>query len=456
MAQGESVRRKGSLMTEGSIPGHIFSFAMPLLLGNLFQQFYSAVDSAIVGRFVGKEALAAVGSSTSLIFLIVSLFMGIAIGGSVCVSQYYGAGDDEGVHHAVHTIFAFSLAAGSAMSVLGIFLSRFLLRLMGTPADVIGLSSLYFSIFFGGSLALVFYNMGSGLLRAIGDSRRPMIYLIVSTVSNIILDLLFVAVFKWGIAGAALATVVSEALSAVLVIRVLMKTTESYKVILKDIRFYKRQLKNIVQVGLPSGIQNSVVSLSNVVVQSSINSFGTIAVAGCGAYMKIDGFVLLPAMSFSMALTTFVGQNIGAGRHDRVRQGLKVGTLMSLGTSLIIILILQFATRPLLSIFSSDPEVVGVGMMMMHVVSTGYLMVAASHALAGVLRGAGLTKVPMFVMIGCWCILRMTWILAVARPLGSLKLVLAGYPITWAASMILILIYLKKADWINYYERSLK
>ena len=283
-----------------------------------------------------------------------------------------------------------------------------------------------------------------------------MIYLIVSTVSNIILDLLFVAVFKWGIAGAALATVVSEALSAVLIIRVLMKTTDSYKLILKDIRFYKRQLRNIVQVGLPSGIQNSVVSLSNVVVQSSINAFGTAAVAGCGAYMKIDGFVLLPAMSFSMALTTFVGQNIGAGKHDRVKQGLKVGTLMSLGTSLAIILILQFATRPLLNIFSSDPEVVDIGMMMMHVLSVGYLMVAASHALAGVLRGAGLTKVPMFVMIGCWCVLRMAWILLIARPLGSLQLVLAGYPITWAASMILIIIYLKKADWIGYYERSLK
>ena len=444
------------LMTSGSIPGRIFNFAMPLLLGNLFQQMYNAVDSAIVGRFVGKEALAAIGSSSSLIFLIVSVFMGIAIGGSVCVSQYYGAGDHTGLHHAIHTIVAFSLISGAAMTVFGIILSRKLLILIDTPADVIGLSTLYFSIFFAGSLPLVVYNLGSGLLRAVGDSKRPLYYLILSSVLNIFLDLLLVAVFKMGIAGAALATVISEAVSAIFVMRALICTDEPYKVNIKDVRFYGRQLKNIVQVGLPSGVQNAVVSVSNVVVQSSINAFGTIAMAGCGAYMKIDGFVVLPAMSFSMALTTFTGQNMGAGDHERVKKGLFAGTGMSVAMILLIVLALQFVTEPLLHIFTSDPEVIEVGLTMMRVESMGYVLVAISHALAGVLRGVGLTKIPMFVMVGCWCGLRMLWIMTVARPAGSLKLVIAGYPITWLASMIILLIYIWRVDWLHYYEKKLK
>ena len=306
-------QRDRGLMTSGSIPKRIFWFSVPLLLGNLFQQLYNAVDSAIVGRFVGKEALAAVGSSMSMINLVVSLFMGIAIGGTVCVSQYYGARDKEGLHHAIHTIAAFSLVAGVLMSILGVVLSKWLLIAMGTPEDVLEYSTLYFKIFFGGALPLVIYNMGSGLLRAVGDSKRPLYYLIVSSILNIIFDLLFVAVFHWGIAGAAIATVLAQGLSALLVVRVLITTNEDYRLILKDVRFYGRQLNNIVSVGLPSGVQNAVVSLSNVFVQSSINSFGTLAMAGCGAYMKVDGFVLLPAMSFSMAMTTFTGQNMGAG-----------------------------------------------------------------------------------------------------------------------------------------------
>lgn len=448
-------KNEKGLMTSGSIPKKIFYFAMPLLLGNLFQQFYSAVDSAIVGRFVGKEALAAIGSSTSMINLIVSLFMGIAIGGTVCVSQYYGAGDKEGLHHAIHTIMAFSVVSGAIMSVLGVVLSRKLLILMGTPEDVIGLSSLYFSIFFGGSLALVLYNMGSGLLRAVGDSKRPLYYLIAASLFNIVFDLLFVAVFRWGIAGAALATILAEGLSTVLVMRALICTDQPYKVNIRDIRFYGRQLKNVVRVGLPSGIQNSVVSVSNVVVQSSINAFGTVAMAGCGAYMKIDGFIVLPALSFSMAITTFTGQNMGAGNHDRVRRGMKAGTVMSLGTILVIVIILQFVARPLLEIFSQDEEVVAVGLQMMRVESMGYLLVAFSHMMAGVLRGVGLTKVPMFVMIGCWCVLRMVWIALVARPAGSLTLVLWGYPLTWLASAVIMFIYIWKVDWIHYYEKHL-
>lgn len=451
----EKEQDKG-LMITGSIPKKLFWFSVPLLLGNLFQQLYNAVDSAIVGRFVGNEALAAVGSSASMINLIVSLFMGIAIGGTVCVSQAYGAKDKQHLHHAIHTIAAFSLVAGVLMSVSGVLLSRKLLLMMGTPEDVIGLSSTYFSIFFGGSLPLVIYNMGSGLLRAVGDSKRPLYYLIVASLLNIVFDLLFVAVFRWGIAGAALATVLAESISAVLVVRVLVKTNEDYQLIIRDIRFYGRQLKNIVAVGLPSGIQNAVVSISNVFVQTSINSFGTIAMAGCGAYMKVDGFVLLPAMSFSMAMTTFTGQNMGAGNYDRVKKGIKVGVCMSLGTVLAIVLILQVAAEPILNVFSTEPEVVAVGIQMMHVMSVGYLLVALSHAIAGVLRGAGLTKVSMFVMVGCWCVLRMLWINYVGKPMNSLEVVLMGYPVSWTCSTVLLILYMWKVDWIHYYEKHLK
>lgn len=444
------------LMIAGSIPKQLFRFAMPLLLGNMFQQFYSAVDSAVVGHFVGKEALAAIGSSTSMINLIVSLFMGIAIGGTVSVSQYYGARDKEGLHHVIHTIMAFSVISGLLMTVLGIILSEKLLVLIGTPDDVIELSTLYFRIFFGGSLAIVVYNMGSGLLRAVGDSKRPLYYLIVSSVLNIIFDLVFVAVFKWGIAGAAFATILAEGISALLVVRVLIHTDADYRLILKDIRIYGRQMKNVVRLGLPSGVQNAVVSISNVFVQSSINAFGTIAMAGCGAYMKIDGFVILPALSFSMAVTTFTGQNMGAANYDRVKKGLKVGSAMSLGAILMIVIILQFITRPLLYLFTSEAEVVAVGIQMMQVESFGYLLVALTHTIAGALRGVGLTKVPMFVMIGCWCVLRMLWIIYVGRPTGNLQVVLAGYPITWLCSAVMMLIYIKKVDWIHYYEKHLK
>lgn len=451
----ETQRDRG-LMTSGSIPKRIFWFSVPLLLGNLFQQLYNAVDSAIVGRFVGKEALAAVGSSMSMINLVVSLFMGIAIGGTVCVSQYYGARDKEGLHHAIHTIAAFSLVAGVLMSILGVVLSKQLLIAMGTPDEVLEYSTLYFKIFFGGALPLVVYNMGSGLLRAVGDSKRPLYYLIVSSILNIIFDLLFVAVFHWGIAGAAIATVLAQGLSAVLVIRVLIMTHEDYKLIPKDIRFYGRQLKNIISVGLPSGIQNAVVSFSNVFVQSSINSFGTLAMAGCGAYMKVDGFVLLPVMSFSMAMTTFTGQNMGAGNYERVKKGIKTGSCMSMGTVIVIVLLLQVAAEPILSIFSTDSEVVAIGIQMMHVLSMGYILVALSHALAGALRGAGLTKVPMVVMIGCWCVLRILWIKYVGKPMERLDVVLMGYPVTWLCSAVIMLIYIAKVDWIHYYEKHLK
>ena len=451
-----SEKHQEGLMTEGPIARQMISFALPLLLGNLFQQLYNAVDSAVVGHYVGDLALAAVGSSTSLINMIVNLFMGIAVGGSVVISQYYGARDRTGLHHSIHSVLAFSVIAGIAVTVVGYFLTPQILVWMDTPENIMPMSVEYLQIIFLGGMATVFYNMGSGLLRALGDSRRPLYFLILSSLLNIVLDILFVAGFHTGVGGAALATIISQAVSAVLILVVLIRTDEEYKVTLRDIRVYPRQMAAVIRVGLPSGIQNAIVGFSNVIVQSSINIFGEIAVAGCSAYIKIDGFVILPVMSMSMTLTTFVGQNIGALNYDRVKKGMKTGLAMGVGITLALTVLLQFLGGFLLQIFTSDPEVIAYGLQMMHIVSMGYFLLGISHCLAGTLRGVGLTRVPMVIMVLCWCVARVAWIVILGRQLYNLPLVLAGYPVSWLLSAVLLAIYFWKMDWIHYYEKSMR
>lgn len=451
----ENGRSNGGLMTEGPIARQMLSFAMPLLFGNLFQQLYNAVDSAVVGHFVGDAALAAVGSSSSLINMIVNLFMGVAAGGTVIISQHYGARDKKGLHDAIHTVLAFSIAAGVLMMIVGVALSPMILRWMDTPEGVLPLSTLYLRIIFFGSLPLVFYNMGSGLLRAVGDSRRPLYFLILASLLNIVLDVLFVATFRMGVAGVALATILAQAISAGLILRVLMRTDEEYKVILRDIRIHPKEMAAVIRVGLPSGIQNAIIGFSNVLVQSNINAFGETAVAGCSAYIKLDGFVILPVMSISMTLTTFIGQNIGARKYDRVKKGFRTGVGMGVGITLALTLMLQVVGRFLLGIFSTDSEVIAYGLQMMHIMSMGYVLLAATHCAAGMLRGVGLTQVPMFIMVGCWCVARVSWITLLGRRLHSLPLVLSGYPVTWALSAVILGIYLWRVDWIGYYEKRM-
>lgn len=448
--------QKEGLMTQGSISKQLLAFAMPLLLGNLFQQLYNAVDSAVVGHYVGDAALAAVGSSGSLINMIVSLFMGVATGGSVIISQYYGARDRKGLHDALHTVLAFSLIAGVMITLVGYFLSPAILRFMDTPEDVMPMSVRYLQIIFLGAVPMVIYNMGSGLLRALGDSRRPLYFLILASVLNIILDILFVAAFCMGVAGAAWATILAQAVSAVMVMVVLVRTDEEYKVTLRDIRIHPREMASIIRLGLPSGIQGAIVSFSNVIVQSNINVFGKVVMAGCSAYIKIDGFVILPVMSMSMTLTTFVGQNIGALEYDRVKRGAKIGVAMGAGITLALTLVLQGVGGMILGIFTADQEVIGYGLLMMRVLSLGYCLLAVSHCMAGILRGVGLTKIPMFIMVLCWCVIRVVWIVTLGRRLHNLPLVLGGYPVTWLLSAVLFAVYMWKVDWIHYYEKKLR
>ena len=439
-------------MTEGVIWKEILLFSIPLLLGNLFQQLYNAVDSVVVGNYIGAQALAAVGSSAPVINLLVSFFMGLAVGACVIISRYFGARKKEELHIAVHTSLALTFAAGLVMTLIGVLISPYVLQWVGTPSDVMESSVLYLRIYFLGILSVMVYNMGSGILRAVGDSRNPLYFLIVSSVTNIILDMLFVIVFHMGIAGVGWATLIAQTISAVLTMLLLMRTKEEYQVKLKHIRFHKHMLYEIVRLGLPSGLQNAIVSFSNVIVQSNINAFGSLAMAGCGSYTKIDGFAILPVMSYSMALTTFTGQNMGAKKYDRVKQGAKTGILMSVITIVCISALLLMLGPNVLAIFSSDPTVINYGLYMMHVLAPGYIFLAISHAFNGIIRGAGITTVPMIVMVTCWCGLRMAWILTSVPLFHDIGVVFMGWPLTWIASALWLFLYYRKGKWMTRYD----
>ena len=436
-------------LTKGPIGRQILQFTVPLLLGNIFQQFYNAADTVIVGKFVGREALAAVGSSGALINLLVSILMGVAVGAGVVVSRYFGAKQYTEMRATIHTTIAFGLIAGAVMSVLGVAITPVILRWMQTPESVMASSVLYFRIYFAGVLTTVMYNIGSGIYRALGDSKRPLYFLIISTIINIVLDLLFVAVFHMGVGGAAVATVVAQGLSMVLVFYKMMREDTVYRVSWREIRIHRRFLRQIIAIGLPSGIQNGIVSLSNVVVQSNINSFGDIAMAGCGAYNKLDGFALLPAGSFSLALSTFVSQNIGAEQYDRAKKGAAFGLVAAMAISELAGVFIYFAAPQLVGFFNDDPEVIRYGVLMARNIVFAYALVAYSNAMAGVLRGAGLSRVPMFVMVGCWCVLRVLWIQIMVPLTQDIRFVFWSYPITWTVSVTILTIYFFKVDWLH-------
>ena len=358
--QTETVSQNG-LMTDGNILKKIIFFSVPLILGNLLQQLYNTADSIIVGNFVGSNALAAVGSSTSLINLLIAFSQGAAVGAGVVVSQYLGADDRKGIRDAVHTSMAIALILGIALTIGGVFLSRPLLLWMHTPQDVLADSVAYLQIYFGGVVFNVLYNMASGILNAVGNSKRSLLYLGSASITNIVLDLLLVRGFHMGVAGAAIATDISQLVSSVLAIGFLMRVPTSYRISLRQIRIQKKMASRIIRIGLPTGIQNMVISFSNVLVQSSVNRFGADAMAGFGAYMKIDGFNILPVTSFSMAVTTFTGQNYGAGKIDRVKKGmwatLAMGFLYTVATGALLLLF----SDPLMRMFTDNTAAIAYG-----------------------------------------------------------------------------------------------
>ena len=441
-------------MTTGSTWKLLLSFAVPLLIGNLFQQLYNTVDSLVVGNFVGTEALAAVGSTTSIINTMVMFFNGTSIGASVII-RHYGAHDDKKLHLAVETTIMVTFLASILFTALGIFLAPLMLRFMSTPDDVLESASVYLRIYFSGIAGLLVYNMGSAVLRAVGDTKRPLLFLCFSSILNTVLDLVFVIVFHLGIAGVAYATIISQFMSAFLCLyRLMKKSPEEYTVSLRDVRLDSYMLKQIVSNGLPAGIQNSVIAIANVVVQSNINSFGKLAVAGCGAYSKVEGFGFLPITCFSMGLTTFISQNLGAKKYDRAKKGARIGILCSISMAEIVGIIVYFASPVFIAAFNNDPKVIAFGVKEAHIITLFYFLLAFSHCIAGLMRGAGRATVPMFVMLGCWCVIRVTYITIAVKLHPVIQTGFWAYPLTWSLSSILFLIFYLKSDWIHGFEKK--
>ena len=453
---GTGIEKKAAstLLTEGLIWKRMIGFAIPIFLGNLFQQLYNTADSLIVGNFIGSDALAAVSSSGNLIFLMVGFFNGISMGAGVVIARYYGARKSEEVGKAVHTLVAFGLAAGLVLMAAGMLFTPYILQWMGTPESVLPNSILYFRIYFAGAMGFVMYNIFVGILQSVGDSKHPLMYLIISSVTNIILDLLFVAVLDLGVGSAAAATVISQFFSAALCFVRLIRTDAEYRVVVRKIRFHGNLMRQIISNGLPAGVQNSIIALANVVVQSNINAFGMTAVAGCGAYAKIEGFGFLPITCFAMSLTTFISQNLGAKKYDRVKKGARFGILCSITMAELVGICIYILIPTLISAFDSNPKVIEYGVTQARTVTLFYFLLALSHCLAAIFRGAGKSTVPMFVMLLCWCVIRITYISIAVKLVPVIRTVFWAYPLTWSLSSIIFLIYFFRADWIHNFDRQ--
>ena len=447
------VKSHATNLTEGSIWKNIILFALPVLLGNIFQQLYNMVDSLIVGNFLGDDALAAVSSSGNLIFMFVGFFNGVAMGAGIIIARCFGAKDYKAMQQAIHTDVAFGLVTGTLITILGVSLTPTILGWMGTPENVLPNSIAYFRLYFCGGIFTVMYNIFVGILHAVGDSKHPLYYLIFSACVNVVLDLVFVGVFRWGVGSAALATTISQGISAALCCYRMVRYDTPYRLYFKQIRFHLPSLKAIIRFGLPSGIQNSVIALANVVVQSNINAFGAAAMAGCGSYSKLEGFAFLPVTCFTQALSTFVGQNLGAKKHDRVKKGGIFGILCCMIMAELIGLCMYTFAPTLIDLFTESAEALNFGVSHCRTICLFYCLLAFSHCSAAILRGAGKATIPMVVMLLFWCVVRVTYITLAVEMMPQLTTVSWAYPLTWSCSTIVFAIYLLKADWIHNFDR---
>lgn len=443
-------------MTQGNPYSHMVAFAMPVLLSQIFQQLYNTADTFIVGKFLGTDALAAVSSSGTLIFLLISFFMGTSMGAGVVISRYFGAHDADNISRAVHTNIAFGLVSSVILTVFGVAFTPTFLRWMKTDPSVLPQATEYFRYYFLGAIAMIMYNVCRGIMNAVGDSRRPLYYLIFSSVLNVGLDVLFVGAFKWGVWSAAVATVISQAASVVLCCIQLMKKGQIYSVSLRKIRFHKDMMIEIVRYGLPSGIQNSVIGFANVIVQTQINSFGKFATAGYGVHAKIEGFAFLPITSFNMATTTFISQNLGAREFDRAKKGARFGILAATIAAEVIGVLNYVFAPALVGFFDSTPEVLELGVRQARTVALFYCLLAFSHAIAAICRGAGKAFVPMTIMLSVWCVFRIIYIEAVVHLFHDISYIYWAYPITWGISSIIYMIYYKRSDWVHGFEHEQK
>lgn len=444
---------KTTMMTEGSVVKNILFFSVPLILGNLLQQLYNTVDSIIVGNYVGSNALAAIGSSTSLVYLLIAFSQGVSVGAGVVISQRLGQKNKEGVQTSVHTALALAGILGIILTVGGILFSKEILLWMNTPEEVLTDAVKYLRLYSAGMVFNVVYNMAAGILNAAGNSRRSLGYLAIASVTNLILDLVFIVGMKTGIAGAAIATNIGQMISCVLAIWFLVRAQTDYKVYLNKIKIHKSTAGLIIKIGLPTGFQNMVISLSNILVQSSVNSFGANAMAGFGAYMKVDGFNVLPVTSFGMAATTFVGQNFGAGKTERVKRGmwitLGIGILYTITTGILLLIF----SETIMHLFSNDSAVIAYGQQAMHFFCPFYWVLSILHALSGTVRGTGKSIPPMVVLLISLCFFRVLWVQFVMPNIASIEGIFMLYPISWAIGSGLMILYTWKGKWLINYEK---
>lgn len=437
-------------ITEGVIWKQILIFFIPVALGTFFQQMYNTVDALVVGNFVGMNALASVGGITgSVINLITGFFVGLSSGATVVIAQYYGANNREGVSRVVHTTAALSLSVGVVLTVLGIWLLPETLRLLNQPQELMADSTTYIRIYFAGIIPALIYNIGSGVLRAVGDSRRPMYYLIACCIVNIVLDMLFVAVLKWGVAGAALATTLSQLVSATLVVLRLLHTQDSYRLSFREIRFHRVEMKQILHIGLPAGLQSLMYSISNVFIQSRINLYGADAVASWTVLGKIDGLSWLVLGAFGISVTTFVAQNFGAGKLDRVRRSIYVSAAMAFAFTILFSITVLTLGRPLYRAFGADEVVLETGMRMLWLIGPFYFLFVPTEILSGAMRGVGETLIPMLITCVGVCVMRIVWIIIAYQITPAFEPVVISYPVTWACASIAFLIYYKSGKWLT-------
>lgn len=433
---------KKNQITEGVIWKQLLIFFFPIMVGTLFQQLYNTVDAIIVGRFVGKQALASVGGSAAVLTnFVIGFFTGLSAGATVIISQFYGAKNLKQLSKGLHTAYAFSITVSLLISIIGWFATPALLHLLKTPSDVIPDSILYLRIYFLGMIFTLTYNMGSSIMRAIGDSRRPLIYLVICCGINIVLDILFVIVFHMGIAGAAIATVISQGASAILVTRSLMKSYGILKLELRSIRFHGALLKSELKIGLPGGIQSFGYSISNIIIQAVINDFGTDTAAAWAAYGKLDAIFWTVCGSFGIAITTFAGQNYGARKFDRVKKSVRVCLGMALGVCGSLIVFLMVFCRPLYHIFTTDYAVVDIGVYMLRLITPSYVIFIFVEIFSGALRGIGDVLIPSTITLGGVLLVRLTWILFVTPMTGELSTLLYSYPLAWGATALLLIPY---------------
>lgn len=437
-------------ITEGVIWKQLLLFFFPIMLGTFFQQLYNTADAIIVGKAVGKEALAAVGGTTgTLINLLVGFFVGVSSGASVIISQFFGARRDQDVSRAVHSTIALALVSGVILTGLGFVFNESILRLMGTPEEVMVYAVPYIQIYFIGMVPSLIYNVGSGILRAVGDSRRPLMFLIAATMTNIVMDIVLVLGLGWGVAGAAIATVISQFISAILVIETLRHSSYSYRLRLSKLRMHGDMLGRIVRIGLPAGMQSVMYSLSNIIIQAGVNGFGTDVMAAWTAYGKLDGLYWMIISAFGVAITTFAGQNFGAHQYDRMKKSVNVCLGISAVTTIVLSALTIAVAHPVLSMFTDDAQVLEIGVYMVRLIAPAYITYIFIEILSGAMRGAGDSFVPTVMTLTGVCLLRVFWVMVIMPRHHELGTLMMSYPVSWSVASLMFIVYYLRGNWLK-------